>query len=153
MNSLTRWDPFRDLEDFQERLGGFFGRRSPAGTLPTRADEFYTQAQWAPAVDISEDDKGYHFKAELPEVRRDDIKVKVENGILTLSGERKLEKEEKSKKYHRIERQYGSFVRSFGLPDQVDPSQVVAEFSHGVLNVHVPKSESAKPRLVDVKVN
>jgi len=111
-----------------------------------------TVAEWAPAVDITEDDKEYLVKAELPEVNKENVKVTVENGILTISGERQFEKEEKGRKYHRIERSYGSFVRSFGLPDDADAEKVEAQFTDGVLKVHVAKSEAAKPKQIEVKV-
>jgi HSP20 family protein len=94
----------------------------------------------------------YLIKAELPEMRKEDVKVTVENGVLTISGERKFEKEEKKKKYHRVERGFGTFMRSFALPDDADFSKVNAEFKNGVLTVHVPKSEHAKPKQIDVKV-
>ncbi len=152
MSNMVRWDPFRELEDFQNRLGGFFGRRSLSSTAQN-SDEMFAQSVWAPAVDITEDEKSYQFKAELPEVRKEDIKIKVENGVLTLSGERKSEKEEKGKRYHRVERSYGTFMRSFSLPDEVDASRVSALFSHGVLCISVPKSESAKPKLVEIRVD
>src|SRR5438093_1992998 len=121
MNALTRWDPFREMDELQRRLGSIFGlapQRAGAGK------EEMTVAQWLPAVDITEDDKEYLIKAELPEVKREDVKVTVESGVLTISGERKFEKEEKDKKYHRIERSYGSFTRSFSVPDDADDSKV-----------------------------
>jgi HSP20 family molecular chaperone IbpA len=98
------------------------------------------------------DDKEYLIKTELPEMRKEDVKVTAENGVLTISGERKFEKEEKKKKYHRVERGFGTFMRSFALPDDADFSKVNAEFKNGVLTVHVPKSEHAKPKQIDVKV-
>jgi HSP20 family protein len=103
-------------------------------------------------ADITEDDKEYLIKAELPEMRKEDVKVTAENGVLTISGERKFEKEEKKKKYHRVERGFGTFMRSFALPDDADFSKVNAEFKNGVLRVHVPKSEHAKPKQIEVKV-
>jgi HSP20 family protein len=126
------------------------------GRAPLRKDsekeEAMTVAEWAPLVDIVEDEKEYLIKAELPEVKREDVKVSVEEGVLTVSGERKFEKEEKGKKYHRIERAYGCYARSFTLPDDADPSKVTAEFKDGVLKVHLPKSEKAKPKSVEIKV-
>jgi len=116
-------------------------------------EENLTVTEWAPAVDISEDDKEYVIKAELPEIKREDVKVKVENGVLTLAGARKLEKEEKGKRYHRIERAYGSFTRSFSLPDDADGDKVTANFKDGVLRVQVQKSEKARPRAIEVKVD
>jgi HSP20 family protein len=105
-----------------------------------------------PTVDISETDGEYLIKAELPEVKKEDVIVTVENGVLTLQGERRQEKEEKGKRFHRVERLYGSFVRSFSLPESVDESGVKAEYTEGVLNLHLPKSEKVKPKAIDVKV-
>ena len=150
MTGLTRWDPLKEMEELQNRLSGFFGR------APVRRgngeQESITVAEWAPLVDITEDDKEYLIKAELPEVKKDEVKVAVENGVLTISGERKFEKEQKNKKYHRVERAYGSFVRSFTLPDGADADKVNAEFKDGVLKVHLPKSEEVKPKQIEVKV-
>lgn len=149
MNGLTRWDPFQEIQELQKRLNGLF-----SSTPVRRGDEreTITVAQWAPLVDIAEDDKEYVVKAELPEVKKDDVKVTVENGVLTVSGERKFEKEEKGKRYHRVERAYGSFVRSFSLPDDADDAQVKAEFKDGILQVHVAKQEKARPKTIEVKV-
>jgi HSP20 family protein len=150
MNAMTRWDPFKELEDLQNRLSTLFGR------APVRKDggkeEAMTIAEWAPLVDISEDDKEYLIKAELPEVKKEDVKVTVQDDVLTISGERTLEKEEKGKKYHRVERAYGSFARSFTLPEDADATKVNAEFKDGVLKVRMAKSEKAKPKSVEVKL-
>lgn len=148
-NPITRWNPTRELEELQSRLSNILD--FPA----LRKDgerESLAIAEWAPAVDITEDEKEYLVKAEIPEVKKEDVKVTVENNLLTISGERKFEKEEKGKKYHRIERSYGSFVRSFSLPDDVDSSKVDAKFTDGVLTVHVAKSEAARPKQIEVKV-
>ena len=150
MNALTRWDPFKEMQELQNRLSNLFGR-----TPMRRGDaeeESITAAEWAPLVDIIEDDKEYLIKAELPEVKKEDVHVAVENGTLTIRGERKFEKEEKDKRYHRVERGYGSFVRSFVLPDIADAAKVSAEFKDGVLRVHLPKTESAKTKHIEVKV-
>ncbi len=147
INTLTRWEPMGDLE---ERLSSLFGR-APARRANGR--EELTLADWSPLADITEDDKEYLIKAELPDVKKEDVKVTVENGVLTISGERKFEKEEKKKRYHRVERAYGTFVRSFTLPDDADANNVNAEFKNGVLTVHVGKSESAKPKQIEVKVD
>jgi HSP20 family protein len=151
MNTLTRWDPFKEMQELQNRLSGFFGR------TPMRRgdgeDESITAAEWAPLVDIIEDDKEYLVKAELPEVKKEDVHVAVENGTLTIRGERKFEKEQKDKRYHRLERGYGSFVRSFVLPDIADAAKVSAEFRDGVLRVHLPKTEMAKTKHIEVKVS
>ncbi len=158
MNALTRWEnkwnPFKEMEDLHNRLSSLITRSF--GRLPVRGagdtEESITLSEWAPLVDITEDDKEYLIKAELPEVKKDDVKVTLENGVLSVSGERKLEKEEKSRRYHRIERAYGTFTRSFTLPEDADPGQVNAEFRDGVLRVHVRKNEKARPKAIDVKV-
>lgn len=148
MSAIMRWDPFRELEDMSDRLNRMFAR--PA--LRTNGKETLTVADWVPTVDISENEGEYVIKAELPEVKKDDVKVTLEDGVLTIQGQRRQEKEEKTTKYHRIERSYGTFVRSFSLPDQVNESGVKAEFKDGMLNLHIPKSEKAKPRAIEVKV-
>jgi HSP20 family protein len=147
--SLVRWDPFRELEDMSDRLNRMFGR--PVAR-PESGKEAITVADWIPAVDISETDAEYLIKAELPEVKKEDVKVTVQHGVLTIHGERKQEKEEKGKRYHRVERSYGSFTRSFTLPDEVDETKVRAEFKDGMLHLHLAKSEKAKPKAIDVKV-
>ncbi len=150
MNALTRWDPFKEMDELQSRFAKIFGM-TPARP-GNGGKELMTVAEWAPSVDISEDDKEWLVKADLPDVKKEEVKVTVEDGVLTITGERKFEKEEKDKKYHRIERSYGNFLRSFTLPDGADGSKVAAEFKDGVLQVHLPKSEKAKPKAVDVKV-
>ncbi|HEX8751357.1 MAG TPA: Hsp20/alpha crystallin family protein [Nitrospira sp.] len=146
--TIVRWDPFRELEDMSERLNRVFSRPSMRNT----GKENLTVADWMPTVDISETEGEYLIKAELPEVRKEDVKVTVENGVLTLQGERRQEKDEKGKRFHRVERSYGSFVRSFSLPESVDEGAVKAEYKDGVLNLHLPKTERVKPKAIDVKV-
>jgi len=150
MNIMTRWDPYKELEEMQHRLSTLYGR------APVRKDsgkeEALTVAEWVPLVDITEDDKEYLIKAEVPEVKKEDVKVSVQDDVLTITGERKFEKEEKDKKYHRVERAYGSFHRSFTLPDDADAQKVVAEFKDGLLKVRLPKTEQAKSKSIEVKV-
>jgi len=146
--TLTRWEPFREMEEFQNRLSTLLGRP----LRRTNGREEITLPEWTPLADITEDDKEYLIKAELPEMKREDVKVTVENRVLTITGERKVEQEEKKKKYHRVERGYGTFMRSFTLPDDADFNKVNAEFKSGLLTVHVPKSEHAKPKQIEVKV-
>lgn len=147
--TLVRWDPFRELEEMSEHLNRMFSR--PAVTAKN-GNEALTVADWIPTVDISETDGEYVIKAELPDVKKEDVKVTLEDGVLTLTGERRQEKEEKNTQYHRVERSYGSFVRSFSLPDLVDETKVKAEYKDGMLNLHLPKSEKTKPRAIEVKV-
>ncbi|MFM7101949.1 MAG: Hsp20/alpha crystallin family protein [Verrucomicrobiota bacterium] len=150
MNPLTRWDPFKEIDEMNRRLTQAFGL-APA-RMPVPEKESMSIAQWAPSVDISETDKEWLVKADLPEVKKEDVKVTVEDGVLSITGERKFEKEVKDKKYHRIERSYGNFVRSFTLPDHADPARVAAEFKDGVLTVKLPKTERALSKTVDVRI-
>jgi HSP20 family protein len=150
MANLTRWDPFRELDELQGRLSTLFGR-APVRKEGER-EERMTLTDWAPLVDVVEDEKEYSVKAELPEVKKEDVKITVQDDVLTMSGERTQEKEEKGKKFHRIERAYGSFSRSFTLPEDADASKISADFKNGVLTVHLPKSERAKPKSVEVKI-
>ncbi len=143
--NLIKWNPAMELEDVANRLNRIF-RRTPA-----RAEsdtKMLDVADWAPSVDISETGKAYLIKAEIPDVKKEDVKVILQNGMLTIQGERKMEKEEKGKKFHRIERCYGSFARSFNVPENA----VKAEFKDGMLNVTLGKSEKAKPKTIEVSV-
>ncbi len=151
MNALTRWDPFKEFDELQSRLSTLFGR-APVRQMGDKR-ETLTVAEWAPLVDITEDDKESLIKAELPEVKKEDVKLTVHDEVLTITGERKYEKEEKGKKYHRVERAYGSFTRSFTLPEEVDSAKINAEFKDGVLKVHLAKSEMAKPKRLEVKID
>jgi HSP20 family protein len=147
---LTRWNPFREMERMQRRMHSLFTPITLRGD--GGREEAITTTEWEPLVDISEDDKEYVITAELPELRKEDVKVSVDNGVLAISGERKFENEEKHKKYHRVERAYGSFTRSFSLPTDADAARINAEFKDGVLKVHLRKNESAKPKAIDIKV-
>jgi len=149
-NPTSRWDPFKEMDEMHERMSRAFGLAPMRGN---GGKELMSVSEWAPLVDITEDDKEYLIKAELPEVKKEDVKVNVENGVLTITGERKYEHEEKTKKQHRIERSYGRFERSFVLPDEADGAKVSAEFKDGVLKVHLPKSPSARPKSVEIKVS
>jgi HSP20 family protein len=122
------------------------------GLPSSQSQELITTGDWSPRVDISETDNEFVIKAEIPEVKKEDVKVSVDNGVLTVRGERKQEKEEKGKKFHRVERYYGSFVRSFTLPDNVDGTKIKASFKDGMLNVQIPKTAEAKPKPIEVKV-
>lgn len=152
MNALTRWNPFREMEEMQRRMSSLFDWSPLRRTSLTPEEESITVSEWAPLVDIAEEDKEYLIKVELPEVQKDDVKVTVESGTLSISGERKAEKEEKGRKFHRVERFYGRFERSFSIPDDAQASNVKAEFKDGVLRVHLAKSEKARPKQIEVKV-
>ena len=141
------------MEELHRRLSSVFDLAPFRGSNLRKEDETMTVADWSPLVDITEDEKEYVIKTDLPEVKKEDVKVTVENGIVNITGERKLEKEEKGKRYHRIERAYGNFVRSFSLPDNADANKVNAEFKDGLLKVRVAKSETARPKQIEVKVS
>lgn len=147
--ALVRWNPFHELEEVSDRLNRMLARPAAPGTS---GKETMIVADWTPSVDISETEGEYQIKAEIPDVKREDVKVTLEDGVLTIQGQRKQEKEEKGTKYHRIERSYGSFARTFSLPDVIEIDKVKAEFKDGVLNLHLPKSEKAKPKAIEVKV-
>jgi HSP20 family protein len=143
---LSRWDPLREMQSAMHRLEQAVGR-------PTGTREPLATAEWSPLVDITEDEKEYAVKAELPDVKKDDIKVTVQDNTLYITGERKTEKEEKGKRYHRIERSYGSFERSFTLPEDADPKKITSDFRDGVLTVHLGKSPETQPKSIEVKVS
>src|SRR4026207_447896 len=152
MNKLINtWNPLREMEEAQNRFNRFF-----SGGFPNRigSGEIHslTVADWSPEVDISEDDRGYLLKADLPEMKKDDVRVTVEDGILSVSGERKSEKEDLKRKFHRVERSFGNFRRSFTLPEDADSTKVTAEFCDGVLKVHLPTTTKAKSKALEVKV-
>jgi HSP20 family protein len=151
MNKLIKWNPLREIDEAQNRLNQFF-----LGGFPNRmgSGEIHSLAvaDWSPEVDISEDDHGYLVKADLPEIKKDDVRVTVEDGILNVSGERKTEKEDQKRKFHRIERSFGNFRRSFTLPEDVDSTKVTAEFRDGVLKVHLPTTTKARSKALEVKV-
>ena len=160
MSALTKWnplrlspssDPVRELEEMRNRFFPVLGRWWPM--LRTEPEEWFAPTEWMPPVDIEENDREYLLKAELPGMKKEDVKLKVEGGILSISGERKEEKEEKDKKHHRIERSYGAFQRSFTLPEGTLPEKISAEFKDGVLLVHLAKDEKAKPKAIEVKVS
>ena len=157
MPEPSRWEPFRvqrgnpwrELHEMEKRLSSLWGR-SPS--KEEGGKEAMTVAEWAPLVDISEDDKEYLIKAELPDVKKEKVKISVQDSVVSISGERQYEKEEKGKKYHRVERSYGSFMRSFALPEDADEAKISAEYKDGVLHVHLPKCEKPKPKSIEVRV-
>lgn len=145
--TLIRWTPFRELDDIFARHSPLFGHR-PVGA----ADEAGAPA-WTPVANISETEAEYLIKAELPEVAREDVKVTIDEGVITIRGERRKEAEQKDEKVHRIESFYGSFERSFRLPEDADVAAIQAESKNGVLKVRVPKQPAARARTVEVQVN
>lgn len=146
--ALIKWNPLNELDDMVNRLERYTGRLD----WPTLRRENFATSEWTPRVDIVETDGEYTIKAELPEISKEEVKINVENGELTISGERKKEKEEKTKKFHRIERFYGSFMRSFTLPDNVDEANIKATFKDGMLNLSLPKSTEHKTKAIEVKI-
>lgn len=143
---IIKWLPFREMENL-------FDRYTKSASWPQWGNqEVMTTGDWTPRVDISETDKEFVIKAEIPEVNKEDVKVTVDNGVLTIRGERKQEKEEKNKKFHRVERFFGSFARSFTLPENVDDAKIEASFKDGVLNLLIPKLAEARPKGIDVKI-
>jgi HSP20 family protein len=150
INSIVPWNPFREFDSVPRHLLSLLdaGGRGPG----RKAASGKAAPDWSPAVDITEDERSYTFKAELPGVKKEEVQVTLEDGVLTLAGERKFDCEEKGVTYHRIERAYGAFARSFTLPDDIDGDRVTASQQDGVLTVTVAKTASAKPRKVQVKV-
>jgi len=147
--AIVRWDPFRELQSMQDRMNRIFGdvyaRRGD--------DDVMARGDWMPLVDIYENDRHeLLIKAEMPGMKREDIDIKVENNTLTIRGERRRESEVREEQYHRVERSYGSFSRSFSLPSTIDSEKVSAEYKDGVLTVLLPTREEAKPRQVAVQV-
>jgi HSP20 family protein len=147
--TLIRWEPFRELDDVFARYSPFFGRL--AAERRGAAEE--GEAAWTPAANISETETEYLIKAELPEVSKEDVKVTVEENVITISGERRKEAEHKDERVHRVESFYGSFSRSFRLPEDADVTAIQAESRNGMLKVRVPKTPAPKPRTVEVQVN
>ena len=144
---VIKWEPFRDVDDMFERVFADTMRRWPR----TSNDERRVY-DWAPAADVSETDGEYLMKAELPEVGKDDLNITVQEGVLTLAGERKEEKREDNEKVHRIERFHGSFSRRFTLPDDADEQGIKAESKDGVLVIHIPKQKVAHPQPRQIQV-
>ena len=144
--ALVRWEPFRDLNAFDRQVNRFFGGGNGFG-WPERPT---TASAWSPDVDIFEDENEIVVHAELPGVESKDVDLNIENNVLTISGQRNLEYEDKKENYHRVERSYGTFSRSFSLPRLIDETKIRAEYKNGILKVHVPKHEKAKPRQIAI---
>jgi HSP20 family protein len=147
MRRTESWDPFRELETINDRFNRLFG-----WTRGGADKEALSLADWAPSVDISESNKDYRIRAELPDVKKDDVEVVCEKGVLTIHGQRKQEKEEKDTKYHRRELAYGSFTRSFTLPDDADDASITAQFKDGILEVVIAKSATKPPAKKQIAV-
>lgn len=146
MTMITRWDPFREFNDLQSRMNRLFRDSQNEG------QEALTVSTFAPAVDVYEDEHNFILKFEVPGIEEKDIDVRVENNLLTVRGERKFEKDEKEENYRRIERSYGSFTRSFTLPNTIDAEQVSANYDRGILKIQLAKKAEAKPKQIKVNV-
>jgi HSP20 family protein len=146
--SLIRWEPFPNVDEIFNRMVPAFGRW-PRFTLPSNGEKY----EWSPSADISETDKEFLIRAELPAVRKEDVKVTIDQGTITIEGERKQEKEDKTEKYHRVETFHGTFTRSFSLPENASTEGVRCESKDGVLTVHIPKlkAEAAKAKQIKVE--
>ena len=144
--SVSRWDPFQDLQSFRDEmnrtLSRWFGREEGEEPITRR---------WMPALDVTETSDAYHIDVEVPGIRPEDINVTVDQGMLTISGERRSEEEKSDRSYHRVERRYGSFRRSISLPRDVDASRVEAKYDNGVLRLEVPKTAASQPKRIEVK--
>jgi HSP20 family protein len=147
--TLTKWDPFKDLVTLQDRMNRLFDE-SVRNVRP--GDEALSSAIWSPAVDIYETEDQVVVKAELPEVNQKEIDVQIENNTLTIRGERKFNKETKKENFHRIERAYGSFSRSFTLPSTIDQEAIHADYKDGILKISMPKREETKPKQIKVAI-
>jgi len=148
MTVITRWDPFREFSTLQDRMNRLF--RESYG--PEGREESLTSTTFAPPVDVYEDEHNVSLKIEVPGIDEKDIDLRIENNVLTVHGERKLEKEEKEENFRRVERQYGSFTRTFTLPNTVDSEKVSANYEKGILKVTLPKKAEAKPKQIKVNV-
>ena len=145
--SLIKWQPFGELDDaFNRLMPSLFAR------LPRVSADNGHKFEWAPSADISETDAEYLIRAELPAVNKEDVKVTLDQGMITISGERKVDKEAKDEKFHRVETFRGTFSRSFSVPDNIDDKAIRAESKDGVLTVHLPKTKASTPKPVEVKV-
>ena len=147
MTVLTRWDPFREFNTLQDRMNRLFRDSFSEG------QEALTTSTFAPPVDVYEDEHNVTLKIEVPGIDEKDIDVRIENNTLTVHGERKYEKEEKEENFRRVERQYGSFTRSFTLPNTIDPEKVEAHYDKGILKIQLAKKAEAKPKQIKVNVS
>ena len=147
MTVITRWDPFREFTTLQDRMNRLFRDSFSDGQVTL------TTSTFAPPVDVYEDEHNVTLKIEVPGIEEKDIDVRIENNTLTVHGERKFEKEEKEENYRRVERQYGSFTRSFTLPNTVDAENVQANYEKGVLKIKLAKKAEAKPKQIKVNVS
>jgi HSP20 family protein len=146
--AIVRWKPFRDMVSIQDEMNKLFD--DFFGHPVARTD--WTEGVWSPSVDVSEDKDNVVIKAEMPGMNKDDVKISIQDNVLTLKGEKRQEKEQKDKNYHRVERSYGSFCRSFQLPTSVKSDNIKANYKDGVLSVTLPKTEEVKPKEIPISI-
>jgi HSP20 family protein len=153
--AIVRWNPTRDLMSMEREFNRIFNsleRKFGFGDSNSENEEF-ENAVWMPMTDILEDENQYYLKIDLPGIKKEDVKINFSNGQLSISGERKQENIEKNAKYHRSERSYGKYYRSFTLPQKIKENEISAEFKDGQLKISIPKSEESKPKQLEIKVN
>ncbi|MDR3610913.1 MAG: Hsp20/alpha crystallin family protein [Ignavibacteriaceae bacterium] len=152
--AIVRWNPMRDLMSVEREFNRIFNSldRKLGFGESDRENEEFENAVWMPLTDILEDDNQYYLNIDLPGIKKEDVKINYTNGQLSISGERKMESEEKNTKYHRAERSYGKYYRSFTLPQKIKENEINAEFKDGQLKISIPKSEEAKPKQLEIKV-
>jgi len=148
LNKISIWNPIRDLETIQRQLGRTFG--NPVTSLD---EDMSYSSDWLPAIDIAEDNKEYTLTADLPDLKKEDLHVTLRNGSISLTGERKRETEEENKTYHRLERSYGKFERSFTLPENTTPDSIKAEFKGGTLQIHLPKTKETTTETKEIAIS
>jgi HSP20 family protein len=149
MTTLSRWNPGTEIKNLQQQLNRLMLEPFARVTAP---DEDLVSGTWVPPVDVVETQDKIIVRAELPGMKQEDVNIEFENGILTLRGERKFQKETSEHTYHRVERAYGNFIRSFTLPRTVDPEKISASYRDGLLEIEVPKKEDAKPRQIKIGI-
>ena len=153
--TLVKFNPARDLLDVEREFNKMFSTLGSRFGITRKGvtDEEYDNAVWMPLTDISEDKDNFYLKADLPGIKKEDVKISYTDGTLSISGERNQEKETKDKKFHRIERSYGNYFRSFNIPTKIKEDKINAEFKDGQLTISIPKAEEVKPKEIDIKVS
>ncbi|MBD3410349.1 MAG: Hsp20 family protein [Ignavibacteriales bacterium] len=150
--ALVKWNPSKELLNFEREINRFRNSIGRGVRKEDDADNGYENAVWAPLTDISENEENYVLNMDLPGVKKDDVKISYANGELSVSGERKFERDENKEKYHRVERAYGKYYRSFTLPKEIKVEEIKADFTDGSLTVTIPKADEAKPKEIEIKV-
>lgn len=151
--TLVKWNPTRDLFNLEREFNKLFSTFGDKFGISRAEEDAYENAVWSPLADISEDDDKYVVKLDLPGIDKKDVKLSFTDGQITISGERKQENEEKNAKYHRVERMYGKYYRSFALPTKIKEDKIDAQFKNGQLTITIPKADEVKPKEIEIKVN